>query len=177
MSRCRVLAVAAMSFASALLTACATTPPGSAPGGSAVPIEAKAKDPFEGCKAEETQGVSVLSCGEIVGALANEPGGMEQQLLDRNLEDFQAQFPPAAKRERFTQTLGEQSASGIRVIQHTGGSPFRAELLIIPIDQQQTRMVSCAVRGSTDFDRCARMIEALSSSGIPAKLTEPNPKP
>ncbi|MGA9523445.1 MAG: hypothetical protein WBV82_18415 [Myxococcaceae bacterium] len=168
MPRFRSLALAALG--SALLTACATPPPKPAPEGSTEKIQAKPEDPFADCQPSEKEGVSVLECGDIVGVFVTEKGEMGEEAIAQNLKDFQAQFPPAAKRERFTQKLGDRSGSGIRVIQQLGGSPFRAELFVVPMDSQETRIVSCAVKGSTDFDRCTKMLEALAESGIPARL-------
>ncbi len=112
----------------------------------------------------------MLECGDIVGVFATEPDEMGDEAIAQNLKAFQAQFPLPAKRERFTQKLGDRSAVGIRVIQKLGGSPFRAELFVVPMGAQETRIVSCAVKGSTDFDRCTKMVEALTESGIPNRL-------
>jgi hypothetical protein len=127
-------------------------------------------DPFMACEVVPQQGVAVLQCGNIVGVLASYAGELSPTAVEKNFEQFGAQFPKESKRERFTQQLGPHTASGMRVYEQSEVAPFRAELLIVPIDEGNTRIISCAVRGTTLFERCDAIVQTLALWGVPSHV-------
>lgn len=126
--------------------------------------------PFANCQGQMQQGATILKCGNTVAVYIPVPAQMSEQQIEQNFQQFQASFPPESTRERFTQQIGEYQATGMRVFEESQASPFRAEMLVIPTGPSETKVLSCAISGSTDYTRCSKIVTELVTSGVPADI-------
>jgi hypothetical protein len=127
-------------------------------------------DPFEGCEAKQQPPAVVLACGSVVAAYIELPQSLSAAQIEQNFNGFEGSFPQQSTRERFTQNFGALEAVGSRVYENSPVAPFRSDMLIIPLAERGTRVLSCRVTGSVDWNRCGKMTEEMAAGGIPARV-------
>lgn len=140
------------------------------------PADATPSDPFANCKGQLQQGATVLQCDSVVVVYVAVPARMSEAQIEQNFQSFDQSFPKESTRERFTQEFDGNVGTGMRVFEESQVAPFRAEMLMVPIGENQTKVTSCAVRGSTDFTRCSKIVNTLITQGVPENI-EGLPKP
>jgi hypothetical protein len=128
-------------------------------------------DPFEGCEARQQPPATILACGPVVAAFIEIPQALNAAQIEQNFKGFEGSFPQQSTRERFTQKFGEVEALGSRVYEDSPVAPFRSDMLIIPLAERGTRILSCRVTGSLDWKRCGAITEELGTGGIPARVS------
>jgi hypothetical protein len=138
---------------------------------------AEPTDPFAGCEAKQQQTATILSCGDVTGAFIPISRAFSPAAVEQNLKTYEGSFPAEATRERFTQTFGGTDASGARVYQESPVSSFRAEMVILPMAANATWILSCIVRGSTNWDRCQKITAEMAQNGVPERVPGAPPPP
>lgn len=137
-------------------------------------------DPFAECQGGQQQGATVLNCGNLTAAYIPVPVAASEQMVEGNFQQFDKSFPEQSTRERFTQTFGEREAKGLRVYEE-GAAPYKAALFIVPTGDTSSLVVSCIVKGSTEYTRCEQVTERLVTEGVPQGIQglpqEPAPAP
>lgn len=132
--------------------------------------------PFANCKGQLQQGATILRCDNVVAVYVPVPARMTEAQIEQNFQQFDGSFPKESTRERFTEQIGNYTATGMRVFEESQVAPFRAEMLVVPTAENQTKVLSCAVSGSTDYTRCTKIVTELVTTGVPADI-EGLPKP
>jgi hypothetical protein len=136
----------------------------------AAPQQAASADPFANCRAKlAKQGVAVLECGAVLGVLARVNRKLDQNAVEQNFAAFRKEFPDDAQSERYSRDIAGATGSGLRIWDKTG-EPFRAAIVVLPLAPKQTRVISCLVRGSTDWTRCEKVVGTLGEQGVPSNL-------
>lgn len=126
-------------------------------------------DPFAECQGGQQQGATVLNCGSVTAAYIPVPVAASDQMVDGNFQQFDKSFPEQSTRERFTQSFGDREAKGYRVFEE-GAAPYKAALFIVPVGEKESLVVSCIVKGSTEYTRCEQMTQTLVTAGVPAGI-------
>jgi hypothetical protein len=128
-------------------------------------------DPFEGCEARQQPPATILACGPVAAAFIEFPQSLNAVQIEQNFKSFEDSFPQQSTRERFTQKLGDEDALGSRVYENSPVAPFRMDMLIVPLGDRGTRILSCRVTGSLEWTRCGKITEQLAANGIPSRLS------
>ena len=131
---------------------------------------AASADPFSGCEAKQQPPAVILSCGQVVAAFIQLPQTLNAAQIEQNFKGFEGSFPEQSTRERFTQKVGDMEASGARVHENSPVAPFRSDLLIVPLVERGTLVLSCRVTGSIDWTRCGKIIDELAVNGVPPRV-------
>jgi hypothetical protein len=140
------------------------------PPGAGSVLASAPSDPFEGCEAKQQPPTIVLACGSVIAAFIQLPQSLSPAQVEQNFQGFEASFPEQSTRERFSQKFGDLDAFGARVYENSPVAPFRSDMVIVPLAEGATRILSCRVTGSVDWTRCGRIAAELAAAGVPQRF-------